>query len=283
MITLARFEIMPFARGEEEAAKLPEPVRLTVTSSPKHGLDHTVQIATRLRALGHSVTVHVAARMVRNRMHVDGLLATLAESGVDEIFLIGGDAPSPLGAYASAVELLPILHEHPHRPRMIGIAGYPEGHPQIDARTLAAALEEKSRRADYITTQLCFSPKAILAWVHTIRQTGITLPVIVGLPGLVDRRKLLDISVRVGVGASLAFLRKQSTVNLLRLSASSVERLYEALAPSVGDPALSIAGFHYFTFNRLAETWRWEQARSRSTTVSSDIQKRLGGHDSSIP
>ena len=46
----ARFEVLPFARGEEEAAKLPEHVRLTVTCSPKHGLDHTVEVAGRLCA-----------------------------------------------------------------------------------------------------------------------------------------------------------------------------------------------------------------------------------------
>ena len=48
-----RFEVLPFARAEEEAARLPEPVRLTVTSSPSHGLDKTIETATRLRVLGH--------------------------------------------------------------------------------------------------------------------------------------------------------------------------------------------------------------------------------------
>jgi methylenetetrahydrofolate reductase (NADPH) len=72
----SRFEILPFARGEEEAARLPGPAHLTVTCSPKHGLDHTVEVAARLRALGHLVTVHFAARMVRGRDHLDELLET---------------------------------------------------------------------------------------------------------------------------------------------------------------------------------------------------------------
>ena len=58
-----RFEVLPFARAEDEAAKLPEHVRLTVTCSPTHGLDRTIETATRLRLLGHAVTVHLAARM----------------------------------------------------------------------------------------------------------------------------------------------------------------------------------------------------------------------------
>jgi methylenetetrahydrofolate reductase (NADH) len=260
----ARFEILPFGRGVDEAAELPEHVRLTVTASPTHVLDQTVEVATRLRALGHAVTVHLAARMVRDRAHLDELLAAMAASGVDDAFVVGGDATPPQGPYASAVELLPLIDEHPQRPRTIGIAGYPEGHPLIDSTTLAEALEQKSRRADYIATQLCFDPKVLLDWVRQTRGAGIGLPVVVTVPGMVDRRRLLEISARVGVGPSLAYLRKQGGLrNLLRLSASSADRLYDALVPHLNDPQLDLAGFHYVTFNRLLKTWRWEHEKRR--------------------
>jgi methylenetetrahydrofolate reductase (NADPH) len=261
-----RFEIMPFARGEEEAAKLPEPVRLTVTCSPKHGIDHSVEVATRLRALGHAVTVHLTARMIRDRSHLEELLAAMARAGIDDALLIGGDATPPQGPYSSAVELLPVIQEHPLRPQAIGIGGYPEGHPLVDSDTLVEALEEKSHFADYVTTQLCFDPEILLTWVKATREAGVILPVIVGVPGLVDRRKLLEISMRVGVGPSLRFLRKQRRLrDLFRLSASSAGILYDALAPRIGDPQLGIAGFHYFTFNRLLETWRWEREKRSAT------------------
>src|SRR5688572_3948184 len=76
-IDLSRFEIMPFGKGEVEAAALPEPTRLTVTCSPTYGIDQTVGLAKRLRTLGHAVTVHLAARMVRDRMHLDKVLTDL--------------------------------------------------------------------------------------------------------------------------------------------------------------------------------------------------------------
>ena len=102
----------------------------------------------------------------------------------------------------------------------------------------------------------------MVAWVEATRAAGVHLPVFVGLPGIVDRRKLLEISVRVGVGPSLAFLRKQRGLrNLLRLSGFSLERLHDALEPHVGESRLNIVGFHYYTFNRLLDTWRWEQER----------------------
>src|SRR5689334_9713170 len=147
---MARFEVLPFTGIEEQAAALPRPIRLAVTCSPRHGPDRGVEVATRLCGSGHAVTVHVAARMVRDRAHLDSLLQGIADACVDDVFLIGGDAERPLGDYASAVHLLPVLAEHPRRPAKIGIAGYPEGHPKIAGDELEAALRNKSRLADYV-------------------------------------------------------------------------------------------------------------------------------------
>lgn len=268
----SRFEILPFGRGEQEARELPDRVWLTVTASPTHTLDDTVEVATRLRDQGHTVTPHVAARMVRSREHLDGMLAALSEGGVDDAFVVGGDQTPPLGPYASATELLRLIVEHPQRPQTMGIAAYPEGHPLVDDATLAEALADKSRVADYIATQLCYDPDVLLRWVRSIRELGIDLPVHVSVPGMVDRRRLLEISARVGVGPSLRYLRKQGGIrSLFRLSKSSADRLTDALGPHIGDPELNIAGFHYVTFNRLLDTWRWEREKRPATDDISSL------------
>jgi methylenetetrahydrofolate reductase (NADPH) len=257
-----QFEVLPLGGSEEQAAQVPEPVRLTVTCSPKHGPGRSVAVARRLRALGHSVTVHLAARMVRDRADLDELMAEMARIGVDDIFLIGGDATPPDGPYASAVDLLPIVCEHEHRPAQIGIAAYPEGHPLIDREELTRALEQKAPLASYMTTQLCFDPETVLEWVRETRDRGITLPVLVGLPGVVDRRRLLEISLRIGVGQSLAFVRKQKGLRrLLRPSKITPDTVYDAVEPYVGDGDLHISGFHYYTFNQLVDTWKWEHEK----------------------
>lgn len=256
-----RFEVLPLGNSEEEAAQLPEPVRLTVTCSPKYGPDRSVEVAKALRAMGHAVTVHVAARMVRDRAHLDALLGALREAGVDDLFLIGGDSDPPLGEYRSAGQLLPMIAGHPERPRTIGIAGYPEGHPLIEQAELDQGLTDKSRLADYVTTQLCFDPGALVRWIGAWRRRGLSLPVVIGVPGEVHPVRLLAMSVRIGVGPSMAFLRNQrglrNLFGLVRQSES--ERLYDALAPVVGDPALGVAGFHFFTFNQLVATYEWQQ------------------------
>ncbi len=260
--TTARFEVMPLGRSDAEAARLPEPVRLTITCSPRHGPDHSVGFGARMRELGHAVTVHVAARMVRDRGHVDALLAAMSSAGIDDVLLVGGDAAAPLGAYASAVELLPAIAGHPRRPARIGIAGYPEGHPLVRERELERALLQKSGLADYVVTQMCFDPVTLRGWIGRARELGIMLPVLIGVPGQVAVTRLLEMSARIGVGASMAFLRKQRGLVGI-VSRSAPDRLYDALAPEIGGP-LGVAGFHYFTLNRLAATVEWHRARRRS-------------------
>ena len=118
-----------------------------------------------------------------------------SEAGADDLFLIGGDADPPLGEFASAVELLPLVAEHPQRPRTIGVAGYPEGHPLISDDQLARALVQKSAHADYVATQMCFDAQILLGWIADQRRHGLALPVVIGMPGKVARRRLLEMSV----------------------------------------------------------------------------------------
>jgi methylenetetrahydrofolate reductase (NADPH) len=260
----ARFEVLPFAGIVEEAARLPRPVRVTITCSPMHGPDRAVEVAVRMRQLGHSLTVHVAARMVRDRDHLGQLLAGLADAGVDDLFLIAGDIDEPVGEYASAVELLPLVNDHARRPGMIGIAGYPEGHPSISDEELDRALRDKSRRADYVVTQMCFDPEALRTWIVHQRELGMALPVVVGMPGKVARRKLLTMAARIGVGPSLDFLRKQRGLRSLLSRHSTADRLYDGIAPLLEDPELAVAGFQYFTFNELLQTWEWHRKKLAS-------------------
>jgi methylenetetrahydrofolate reductase (NADPH) len=258
---MLRFEIMPFPKGETQAAELPEPARLTVTTSPRHGVDHTLDVSERLRALGHGVTVHLAVRMVRDRAHLESVLERASAAGIDDLFVVGGDAPEPHGPYQEAGDVLTILAEHSLRPARIGVGAYPEGHPLIEERVLAEALRRKNELADYMATQLCFDSQVLLRWLEGVREQGVTLPLYAGVPGPIDRRKLLDISLKVGVGASLRFLRKQHGIlSLLKRPGHEADALRDELVPLVGDRTLGLAGLHLFTFNELVATYEWSAA-----------------------
>lgn len=275
-----RFEILPVGKGQEEAVDLPEPARITITSSPKHGIDESLEVAVRLRELGHGTTLHVAARGVRDEAHLNGLLDRAGEAGIDDLLVIGGDNPEPLGPYASAVDLLEALADHPARPATLGIGAYPEGHPLIDDEQLWEALERKSRLAGYVVTQLCFDADVLLSWLDELRARGVTLPLFIGIPGPVDRRRLIEVSARIGVGPSLRFVRKQHGLirRLFTSPARTATRLYDQLAPHTGERG--IAGFHLYTFNDLESTWRWvmeRQSRASGKTSASMTPAQVAG------
>jgi methylenetetrahydrofolate reductase (NADPH) len=253
----ARFEVLPFDDIAAEAARLPRAVRVTVTCSAKHGPDRGVETAARLRRLGHSLTVHVAARMVRDRDHLDQLLAGMADAGVEDLFLIAGDVEEPVGEYSSSVELLALVADHPERPELIGVAGYPEGHPLISDEELERALRAKGRLADYVVTQMCFDSETLRGWIEREREQGIELPVVIGMPGKVTRRKLLRMATRIGVGPSLDFVRKQKGLRAMLSRRSTADRLFDGVVPLLDDPLLAVAGLQYFTFNELLQTWEW--------------------------
>jgi methylenetetrahydrofolate reductase (NADPH) len=262
-----RYELLPFASAEQQAAAVGIPLTLTVTCSPKHGPDESVEIGRRLVELGHTVVVHIAARMVRSHEHLNRLLTTMATSRLRNIFVIGGDASEAVGPFTSGHRLLEDVHRHALRPRTIGIPAYPEGHPQIAAEVLARELHEKSRFADYLVTQMCFDFNVVMAWLERSRDRGVALPAYIGLPGVVDRKRLLEISVRVGVGTSIAYLRKQHGIrNLISGARGAAEQLHDVVAPHIGGD-LGIAGVHFFTFNRLVETRRVIEQRAMAVAA----------------
>jgi methylenetetrahydrofolate reductase (NADPH) len=121
----------------------------------------------------------------------------------------------------------------------------------------------------YVTTQLCFDPGAIVAWIDAARERGLTLPVLVGVPGAVGRGKLLKMAVQIGVGSSLRFVRKQRGLrNLLGRSGMPGDRVFDALEPCLDDPRRNLMGFHYYTFNQLVETWEWEREKRPGATIA---------------
>jgi methylenetetrahydrofolate reductase (NADPH) len=108
---------------------------------------------------------------------------------------------------------------------------------------------------------MCFDAGALRRWIEHERDQGMTLPVLIGMPGKTSRRRLITMATRIGVGPSIRFLRRLRGLRSLLARRSTADRLYEETAPLLAEPGLGIAGFQYFTFNALTDTWRWHQRR----------------------
>jgi methylenetetrahydrofolate reductase (NADPH) len=259
LLQAPRFEVIPVAGIVDKVASLSAGVTVTITASPAHGIERTVAVAEDLAARGYDVVPHLAARMIASHDQLENIVGRLAAAGIDGVFVVGGDASPPAGPYAAAADLLDVLTLLGRPFARVGIGGYPEGHPLIADGALLQALQRKQGHADYIVTQLCFDAGALARWIRLIRAAGIEIPVVVGLPGAVERRKLVEISLKTGVGASLRYLTKhgRQIATLARSRRYDPTPLARAVAESVGDAHLGVAGAHLFTFNQVEATNDW--------------------------
>ncbi|WP_306054779.1 methylenetetrahydrofolate reductase [Natronococcus wangiae] len=262
-----RFELLPLEGFEEQLRRLPAGATVAITASPSVGLEATIDRAETAAARGYAVVPHVAARYVRNEAHLEEIAARLADAGVTDVFVPGGDRDEPIGEFDSAHALLATLADLEYGFEEVGITGYPEGHPVIDDGTLAASLARKEPYATYVVTQLCYDHEAVLEWIADLRARGIDLPVEVGIPGVVDSRRLLRLSRKVGVGESIGFLRKTGGIAgfVRRLVGGrgtyAPDELIDGLAPAATDPAYGVRGVHVYTFNRIAALESWRRGR----------------------
>jgi methylenetetrahydrofolate reductase (NADPH) len=254
------YEVLPFKATEDNVVKfVPKSVRLTVTASPPKGIEATIALAERFAGHGYSVSPHLSAKMIRDKVQLGEFVERLKAVGIDSVFVVGGDAETPAGEYTDALSLLKSLDSIGHEFREIGIGGYPEGHHFIPPAALDAALKEKAALATYVATQICFDAPAIVSWARKIKADGVNLPVRVGMPGAVSREKLLRISLASGVGDSLKFLQKQKGMfwRFFVPGGYSPNKLISGLKPAIGASDNNLQDFHIFTFNELEGTEAW--------------------------
>ncbi len=104
-------------------------------------------------------------------------------------------------------------------------------------------------------------PRVIRAWLRAERSAGLTLPIRLGLSGPVERTKLLTLGMRVGVGQSLRYLKKngRGLTGLLRGGDGyDPNQLLDALDADL-EP-LGVTGIHLFTFNQLGAAVDWHRS-----------------------
>jgi methylenetetrahydrofolate reductase (NADPH) len=256
------YEVLPFRRTEQAVLHhVPTSVPLTITTTEAKGLDVTLDLAERLHGHGYRVAPHLAARQVVDARHLEDIVARLRDAGIRSVFVIGGDAPRPLGRFPDAFALLQALEATDHPFDQVGIAGYPEGHAMIPREAVDLALKQKAPLATRIITQICFNATTTASWAAGIASAGVELPVYVGVPGPVNRQRLVRISGGLGLGQSARFLRKQGGLlwRLLLPTGYRPTRLVRRLGPALSEVDSNVGGLHVFTFNELRQTEWWRQ------------------------
>ena len=259
----ARYEVVPTSTVEVAVVEnLPPGRTVTVTASPRRGLRATLDLAERLAEQGYHVVPHVAARMVSGRAELAEIVDQLVRSGIDNIFVPAGDADPPAGDYQGALDLLEDLTAMGRPFPQVGVTGYPQTHPTIHDDIVVQAMWDKRRHATYIVSNMVFDPSVLRRWVSRMRTRGVTLPLLIGLPGPVERTKLLTMAAKIGVGESTRFLSKHrgSFARIAAPGGYNPDRFLERISSTVADPEALVQGLHVFTFNQVAETEAWRRS-----------------------
>jgi methylenetetrahydrofolate reductase (NADPH) len=265
LIADARFEVIPLKNLESQIEHIPAGASVSVTCSPAKGQQATLDLTLRLQDLGHVTVPHISARLAEDIDAVKLLGGFCRDHGLKEVFLVAGDAPEPAGAYDGVVTFLRDFLETDHRLERIGIAAYPDGHALIEKTVVHEALHAKQAMLaeanvpGFASTQMCFDVGQWKKWATAERAAGFDLPLHVGVPGVIDRTKLLTMGMRLGIGNSMRFVKKNSGTlsRLFRPGGYDPSKLVTPLAKQADE--LGIEGLHLFTFNNVQATAEWQR------------------------
>jgi len=254
--------------------KLPQGTCVYVALIDPADLALQIEAVAAIRAAGLEPVPHVPARFVRDKSDLDRRLAHFAERGeVHQALVLGGGAPQPLGIFDAAIQLLETGLFETYGIRKIGLAGHPEGNPDIIKAKGEAALAEalKVKQAylaahkieGYIATQFLFEAGPVAYWAKSLRDEGITLPIHVGVPGPATIKTLVKYAAMCGVGNSARFIRKQALNVTKLLTVSSPDVFVENLTKlHFEKPELGVAGPHLYPFGGFDKLLDWVSSRS---------------------
>ena len=220
---------------------LPKVKDIYITMLPGNDYREVASKATELAKSGLNPVPHFPARSIKNQSELKDFVNRCKNGGVKQALVIGGSA-QPIGDFHCSLQLLETgLFEG----WKIGIAGHPDGSPDISDEDLKKAMNDKKPYADYIITQWSLNAKPIAKFISEQN-----LPVHVGITGPLKISSLLKFANIVGAKNSINFLKSNITQAIDLLKPRDPNDLIEKLKGSTEN-------FHIYTFGGLKETNKW--------------------------
>jgi len=224
-----------------DLSELPKVKDIYITMLPGDDYKEVANKAVELTKSGFNPVPHFPARSIKNQSELKDFVNRCKDGGVKQALVIGGSA-QPVGDFHCSLQLLETGFFEGWK---IGIAGHPDGSPDISHKDLEKAMIDKKPYADYIITQWSLDVKPIAAFLS--KQT---LPVRVGITGPLKISSLLKFANIVGAKNSINFLKTNITKALDLLKPRDPNDIIEQLKDSADN-------FHIYTFGGLKETNKW--------------------------
>jgi methylenetetrahydrofolate reductase (NADPH) len=220
---------------------------IEITKRIKHELG--IEAMSHLTCVGHS------------RDEISAILDEIEAAAIENIMTLRGDpprgqtdfVPHPDG-FCHANELVAFIRSR--KPGFcLGVAGYPEGHPEAPSKE--ADLTNLKRKVDaganFIVTQLFFDPRDYFDLIERAHAIGIRLPVIPGIMPITDVAQIKRFTQMCGARIPPALSAELETADGnreavvevgIRYSTAQCEALLKNGAP----------GIHFYTLNKSIST-----------------------------
>ncbi|HEY2402867.1 MAG TPA: hypothetical protein VGI23_21120 [Steroidobacteraceae bacterium] len=248
--------------------RLPRGITLYVAHTSKASLDDVVRVAVRIESLGFRASPHIVARRLESERALKDALRDLRDGGVEQLLLVAGDRPIPVGKFASTIDVLETGAIVGADFKRVGVCGHPEGHKAIGPTALWNALHDKQALAKrlglnlHIVSQFGFDPRAVCAWDRCLAQHGVFLPVHVGIAGPTPLPKLTKFAMQCGIATSLhALVRNLSAAsNLVQLATSPDEMVIGLVRGRAMHRDTRLLLPHFYSLGGAVATARWIRA-----------------------
>ncbi len=239
-----------------------------ITFLPGSDFNDTVAVARRLKDEGFNPVPHFAARGIPNKAFLEENLKALRDAAdLTQVLVIAGGLEKPVGDFTDSMQLLETGLFDKYGIEKLGVAGHPEGSPDMPDEAIGQALKWKNDFAArtgaevYLVTQFCFEAAPIIEWDKQIQAEGDRLPVYIGVPGLATIKTLLAHAKACGIGNSMRFLTRQARNMTKLLTVSAPDKLVTELAAyQANDPGCGIAGVHMYPLGGLRRSAKWSYA-----------------------
>jgi methylenetetrahydrofolate reductase (NADPH) len=219
--------------------------------------ERTIEYGAQLTKLGYRVMPHLTC-VGHSRAELLAILGQFHEAGFGAIMTLRGDPPKGETTFtphpdglAHASELVTFIREHFERQFALGVAGYPEKHPESpDAGTDLQWLVHKVQQgADFVTTQLFFDNADYFRFVGRCREAGITVPIVPGImpPLSLAQAKKFCVFCQSHLPAELEARLAASEGDEVASQAAGVDWAFEQASELLQKGA---PGFHLYILNR---------------------------------
>ena len=235
-----------------------------VTYLPDEDATRVIETSKKLTEEGYDVIPHLPARTIKNISDLENYIGAISEkAGCKKILVIGGGG-NQKGNIASSMDVLKTELLSKFNFKEVGLAGHPEGNPDISDEDMNQAIIEKNNFACntdlklYFATQFFFEASSLKSWEKKLNSLNNNLEIHAGIPGPATLKTLVAYASSCGIGNSIRFLSKQA-MNITKLATNKTpDKLIADLADyKESNPSSKLTKLHFYAFGGIKKTSEW--------------------------